>query len=34
MGVSAPDYAPFDLSNNKDELEGITADYAALIAQR
>ncbi|GAA0426860.1 hypothetical protein GCM10008969_58050 [Pseudomonas veronii subsp. inensis] len=33
LGVSAPDYAPFDLSNNKDELEGITADYAALIAQ-
>ncbi|MCR4539811.1 transporter substrate-binding domain-containing protein [Pseudomonas sp. 18.1.10] len=33
MGVSAPDYAPFDLSNNNDELEGISADYAALIAQ-
>ncbi|WP_411389256.1 transporter substrate-binding domain-containing protein [Pseudomonas sp. MPB23] len=33
MGVSAPDYAPFDLSNNQNELEGITADYAALIAQ-
>ena len=33
MGVSAPDYAPFDLTNNNDELEGITADYAALIAQ-
>ena len=33
MGVSAPDYAPFDLTNNKDELEGITADYAALVAQ-
>jgi len=32
MGVSAPDYAPFDLSNH-DELEGITADYAALVAQ-
>jgi len=32
MGVSAPDYAPFDLSNNQ-ELEGITADYAALVAQ-
>jgi len=31
--VSAPDYAPFDLSNNNDELEGITADYAALVAQ-
>lgn len=33
MGVSAPDYAPFDLTNNNDELEGITADYASLIAQ-
>lgn len=33
MGVSAPDYAPFDLSNNQEEFEGITADYAALIAQ-
>ncbi|WP_460136925.1 transporter substrate-binding domain-containing protein [Pseudomonas sp. S1_E04] len=33
MGVSAPDYAPFDLTNNNDELEGITADYTALIAQ-
>ncbi len=32
MGVSGPDYAPFDLSNNKHELEGITADYASLIA--
>ena len=33
MGVSIPDYAPFDLTNNNDELEGITADYAALLAQ-
>lgn len=31
MGVSGPDYAPFELTSN-DELEGITADYAALIA--
>lgn len=31
MGVSAPDYAPFDLSNNND-FEGITADYAWLIS--
>ncbi|MBK5407747.1 transporter substrate-binding domain-containing protein [Pseudomonas sp. TH34] len=31
MGISSPDYAPFELSSN-DELEGITADYAALIA--
>ncbi|WP_248732750.1 transporter substrate-binding domain-containing protein [Pseudomonas sp. MWU13-2517] len=33
MGVSAPDYAPFDLTNNNDELEGITPDYAALIGR-
>ncbi|KRP45704.1 two-component system, NarL family, sensor histidine kinase EvgS [Pseudomonas libanensis] len=33
MGVSAPDYAPFDLTNNNHELEGITADFAALIGQ-
>src|SRR5476651_309910 len=31
MGISGPDYTPFELSSN-DELEGITADYAALIA--
>ncbi|WP_432707751.1 transporter substrate-binding domain-containing protein [Pseudomonas fluorescens] len=33
MGISAPDYVPFDLTNNNDELEGITADFAALIGQ-
>jgi len=33
MGVSGPDYAPFDLTNNNDELEGITADYASLVGQ-
>ena len=33
MGVSAPDYAPFDLTNNNDELEGITADFAELVGQ-
>lgn len=33
MGVSAPDYAPFDLTNNRGELEGITADFAALVGQ-
>ncbi len=32
MGVSAPDYAPFDMSNNNDDFEGITADYAGLIS--
>ncbi|TVT89697.1 transporter substrate-binding domain-containing protein [Pseudomonas sp. RGB] len=33
MGVSAPDYGPFELTNNNDEIEGITADYAGLLAQ-
>ncbi|MGA9700822.1 transporter substrate-binding domain-containing protein [Pseudomonas sp.] len=33
MGVSAPDYAPFEMSNNQDEIEGISADYVALVAQ-
>ncbi len=33
MGVSAPDYGPFELTNNNDELEGVTADYAKLLAQ-
>ncbi len=33
MGVSAPDYAPFDLTSSSGELEGITADYAALLAK-
>ncbi|KAF2406758.1 two-component system, NarL family, sensor histidine kinase EvgS [Pseudomonas antarctica] len=33
LGVSAPDYGPFELTNNNDELEGITADYARLLAQ-
>ncbi len=32
MGVSAPDYAPFDISSNNDDFEGITADYAWLIS--
>lgn len=31
MGVSAPDYAPFDLSNDND-FEGITADYTWLVS--
>jgi two-component system sensor histidine kinase EvgS len=33
MGISAPDYVPFDVTNNNDELEGITADFAALVGQ-
>ena len=33
MGVSAPDYVPFDVTGSNGELEGITADYAALLAE-
>ncbi|KTC13048.1 histidine kinase [Pseudomonas marginalis ICMP 9505] len=33
LGVSAPDYGPFELTNNNDELEGVTADYAGLLSQ-
>ena len=33
LGVSGPDYPPFEITRNVDELEGITADYAALVAQ-
>ncbi|QJI45147.1 transporter substrate-binding domain-containing protein [Pseudomonas sp. ADAK2] len=33
LGVTGPDYPPFELTRNHDELEGITADYADLLAQ-
>lgn len=33
VGVSGPDYPPFEVTRNHDELEGITADYTALVAQ-
>ncbi|MFW0756706.1 transporter substrate-binding domain-containing protein [Pseudomonas sp. H11T01] len=33
LGASAPDYAPFDLTLNNYDFEGITADYADLLAQ-
>lgn len=33
LGVSGPDYPPFEVTRNHDELEGITADYAILVAQ-
>ncbi len=33
MGVSAPDYPPFSMSSNDHEYEGLTADYAYLVAQ-
>lgn len=33
LGTSAPDYAPFDISEGSQEFEGLTADYAGLISQ-
>ncbi|MCW2293661.1 two-component system sensor histidine kinase EvgS [Pseudomonas sp. BIGb0408] len=33
LGVSAPDYPPFDISDSGRDYEGLTADYADLIAQ-
>ncbi|TPG78588.1 response regulator [Pseudomonas arsenicoxydans] len=33
LGVSGADYPPFEVTRSVDELEGITADYAQLIAQ-
>ncbi len=33
LGVSGADYPPFEVTRSMDELEGITADYAQLIAQ-
>ncbi|MHC8332187.1 ATP-binding protein [Pseudomonas sp. LB3P25] len=33
LGVSGPDYPPFEVTRKHDELEGITADYAELLAQ-
>src|SRR5207253_3661318 len=33
LGASSPDYAPFDLTLNNHDFEGITADYADLLAQ-
>ncbi|MFB4391244.1 MULTISPECIES: transporter substrate-binding domain-containing protein [unclassified Pseudomonas] len=32
LGISAPDYPPFDLTSNH-QYEGISADYAALVAE-
>ncbi|MGE7955825.1 transporter substrate-binding domain-containing protein [Pseudomonas sp. NPDC089530] len=32
LGVSAPEYAPFDIVTGGQDYEGITADYAALLA--
>ena len=33
LGVAGPDYPPFEVSRNHEDLEGITADYAYLLAQ-
>lgn len=33
MGISGPDYPPFEITRNQHELEGLTADYADLLAQ-
>ncbi|MDY7536290.1 transporter substrate-binding domain-containing protein [Pseudomonas sp. Bout1] len=33
LGTSVPDYAPFDLSNDGQDLEGITADFAGLLSE-
>lgn len=33
LGTSAPDNGPFDMSTGSDYFEGLTADYAGLLAQ-
>ncbi|MGY2288321.1 transporter substrate-binding domain-containing protein [Pseudomonas sp. SDO528_S397] len=33
VGISEPDYPPFDITNHADEFEGISADYLGLIGQ-
>ncbi len=33
LGVSAPDYAPFDITANGQDFEGLTADYARLLSE-
>ena len=33
LGVSAPDYAPFDITANEQDFEGLTADYARLLSE-
>ncbi|QDV96588.1 transporter substrate-binding domain-containing protein [Pseudomonas sp. ATCC 43928] len=33
LGVTGPDYPPFEVIRHSDELEGITADYAELLGQ-
>jgi len=33
LGISAPDYGPFDLTVNGQDFEGLPADYAQLLSQ-
>ena len=33
LGTSVPDYAPFDLSSDGQDFEGITADFAGLLSE-
>ncbi|HJR30598.1 MAG TPA: transporter substrate-binding domain-containing protein [Pseudomonas sp.] len=33
LGVTGPDYPPFEVTRHRDELEGITADYSGLLGQ-
>ncbi|KAE9648647.1 transporter substrate-binding domain-containing protein [Pseudomonas sp. PB106] len=33
LGASAPDYAPFVITSNGNDYEGLTADYAQLLSQ-
>ena len=33
IGISGPDYPPFEITRNQQDLEGLTADYADLLAQ-
>jgi len=33
LGISGPDYPPFEITRNQQDLEGVTADYADMLAQ-
>ena len=33
LGISVPDYAPFDITANGQDFEGLTADYVQLLSQ-
>ena len=33
LGISAPDYEPFDITANGQDFEGLTADYVQLLSQ-